>query len=133
MLLGLAGTQAAAAQEHAGQPLGSFEINFDEMHAQDHGSSTFRPICDGITASGTRLEVHETTLNPGAEPHPPHQHKHEEFLIMVKGRVEVTVDGMSKVVTPGAVSFWKSMSLHHAKNVGQEVAQYVIVSVGTDS
>ncbi len=103
------------------------------MKAQDHGASTFRPIADGITAAGTRVEVHETQLQPGAEPHPPHRHKHEEFLLMVNGEVEVTIDGQSTVLTAGSAGFWKSNSLHHARNVGQDVAQYFVVSVGEDA
>ena len=132
-LLTLAGAPAALAAPASEKPLESFAEPFSRMRAQDHGASTYRPICEGITAVGARVEVHETTLNPGAEPHPPHRHKHEEFLMMVKGQVEVTIDGASTVLGPGSCGFWKSMALHHARNIGQEVAQYFVVSVGTDS
>ncbi len=133
-LLGLArlldSVQASAA---ADTPLDSFTAIYANLKAQDHGTSTFRPICDGQTASGARIEIHETQLQPGAEPHPPHRHKHEEFLLLMKGQLEVTIDGVSSTLTPGSVGFWKTMSLHHARNTGTELAQYFIVSVGTDA
>lgn len=131
------GSQVAALGAQTGEAaekrLNSFAEPFAAMKVQDHGTSTFRAICDGMTVAGARVEVHETTLNPGAEPHPAHRHKHEEFLLMLKGEVEVMIDGKSTVLGPGSCGFWKSMSLHHARNVGQDVAQYFIVSVGTDA
>ena len=125
----------AAQESHAaevGKPLDSFAKPFDSLTPKSTGSNTFRAICDGTTAVGARVEIHETTLAPGAEPHPAHRHKHEEFLLMVKGQVEITVDGQSSTLGPGGCGFWKSMSLHHARNTGTEPAQYFIVSVGND-
>ena len=126
----LRSTNAAAAPD---QPLQSFTDIFENLKPQVHPNTTFRPICDGQTASGAHVEVHETTLNPGAEPHPPHRHKHEEFLLLMKGRIETTIDGASATLTPGSVGFWKSMSLHHLRNTGPDAAQYFIVSIGTDA
>lgn len=123
----------ASAQAVPSQKLGSFAKPFEAMVPQEHGSSSFRPICDGVVAAGMHVEVHETELNPGAEPHPPHRHKHEEFLLLMKGRLEITIDGQSSTLTPGSVGFWQSMALHHARNIGHDVAQYFIVSVGTDA
>jgi uncharacterized cupin superfamily protein len=125
--------QATEAQAELGQSLQSFTEPFEDMKAQTHGSSTYRSICDGITAVGARVEVHETQLNPGAEPHPPHRHKHEEFILIVKGRILVDIDGKSATLTPGSAIFWKTMALHHMRNIGDDVAQYFVVSIGTDT
>ena len=133
-LLGLAGLfDCTPAEADTAAPLNSFTAVFENLKVQDHGTSTFRAICDGETAAGARVEVHETQLQPGAEPHPPHRHKHEEFLLLMKGQLEVTIDGVSSTLTPGSVGFWKTMSLHHARNTGSAIAQYFIVSVGTDA
>lgn len=113
--------------------LQSFTTTFESMKAQNHGASTFRAICDGTTATGVRAEVHETQLESGAEPHPPHRHKHEEFLLIMKGTVETTIDGKSATLTPGSVGFWSSMSLHHLRNIGPDTAQYFVVSIGNDA
>ena len=32
-------------------------------------------------------------LNPGAEPHPPHKHPEEEFMLITEGTGEMKVDG----------------------------------------
>ncbi len=125
--------QATEAQATPGEPLQSFTKPFRDMQAQTHGASTYRGICDGLTASGARVEVHETELQAGAEPHPPHRHKHEEFILIVKGNIEVTIDGKTSTLTGGSASFWKSMALHHMRNIGQDVAQYFVVAIGTDA
>ncbi len=123
-------TDARAATS---QPLQSFIAPFADMKVHENASTTIRPIADGQTAEGAHIEVHETQLNPGAEPHPPHRHKHEEFLLLMKGQIEVTVDGETSTLTPGSVGFWKSMSLHHLRNTGSEIAQYFIVGLGNDA
>ena len=124
---------ASRAKAAVSQPLQSFIMPFAAMKAHENTSTAIRPIADGQTAEGAHVEVHETQLNPGAEPHPPHRHKHEEFLLLMKGQIEVTVDGETSTLTPGSVGFWKSMSLHHLRNTGPEIAQYFIVGFGNDA
>ncbi len=124
---------AADLQAAQSPPLQSFIAPFADMKIHSNASTAIRPIADGQTAEGAHVEVHETQLNPGAEPHPPHRHKHEEFLLLMKGQIEVTVDGETSTLTPGSVGFWKSMSLHHLRNTGPEVAQYFIVGLGNDA
>ncbi len=115
------------------QPLQSFVRTFAEMQPRVGAASTMRPVVQGTTATGDPVEVHETQLNPGAEPHPPHRHKHEEFILLMKGTLQATVDGRSSTLTPGSVGFWQSMALHHLQNIGPEVAQYFIVAFGPQS
>jgi len=126
----LSATKAKAAPSG---PLQSFVAPFADMKTHSNVNTIIRPIADGQTAEGAHVEVHETQLNPGAEPHPPHRHKHEEFLLLMKGQIEVTVDGNTSTLTPGSVGFWKAMSLHHLRNTGSEIAQYFIVGLGNDA
>lgn len=130
-LLSLAAASKALAAP-AGEPLDSFAKPFDELPVKTSGANTARAICDGLAVTGTRVEIHETTLGIGAEPHPPHRHKHDEFLLLIKGQVEVSDDGKSTTLGPGSCAYWRSMSLHHVHNTGREPAQYFIVGIGTD-
>ncbi len=127
---------AASAREgraDAKEPLQSFVRPFAEMQPHVGAATTMRPVVEGYSAEGTRLEVHETLLNPGAEPHPPHRHKHEEFVLLMKGNLQATIDGKTESLTPGSVAFWKSMSLHGLHNPGPEPAQYFIVAFGGEA
>jgi quercetin dioxygenase-like cupin family protein len=78
-----------------------------------------------------RLEVHETTLNPGKSPHPPHRHPNEEMILMEKGTVEALVNGEWKRVGPGSVVFFASNQLHGLRNVGADAAVYHVVNFKT--
>jgi quercetin dioxygenase-like cupin family protein len=123
----LAASSAFAAE---GQPIPSFIKPFGDLPVKQNGSNQSRAILDGVTHKGVPLEVHETTLAPGGEPHPPHRHEHEEFFMLVKGTLTVTIAGMHGVLGPGGVAFAHSNELHGVHNPGPEPAQYYVVAVG---
>jgi mannose-6-phosphate isomerase-like protein (cupin superfamily) len=121
------------AQETNNQPIPSFALPFDQMTAHTNGGNTARPILNGITHSGTHLEVHETVLAPGAMPHPPHHHVHEELFLLSKGTIEITSAGKSTTLGPGSAAFVHSGEEHGVHNTGQEPAQYFVVAIGTEA
>ena len=84
------------------------------------------------TATLDQLEVHETTLNPGKSPHPPHKHPNEEMLVIRQGTVEALVKGDWKRVGPGSVIFNASNQLHGIRNVGSEPAIYTVINFKTE-
>ena len=121
------------AQGASDQPIASFALPFDQMTAHTNGGSTARPILNGVTHSGTHLEAHETALAPGAMPHPPHHHVHEELFLLSKGTIEVTIAGKSTTIGPGSAAFVHSGEEHGVKNIGSEPAQYFVVAIGADA
>ena len=123
----LAASSAFAAE---GQPIPSFIKAFGDLPVKQNGSNQSRAILNGVTHKGVQLEVHETTLAPGGEPHPPHRHEHEEFFLVVKGTLTVTIAGQHGVIGPGGVGFAHSNELHGVHNSGAEPAQYFVVAVG---
>jgi mannose-6-phosphate isomerase-like protein (cupin superfamily) len=123
----LAASSAFASDD---QTIPSFIKPYGELPVKQNGANQSRAILDGLTHTGTHLEVHETTLAPGSEPHPPHRHEHEEFFMVMKGTLAVTIAGLSGVIGPGGAAFVHSNELHGVHNTGTEPAQYFVVAVG---
>lgn len=83
------------------------------------------------TATLVQLEVHATTLNPGAQSHPPHRHANEEIIIVDRGTVEAWGEGKWARVGPGSVIFNAANTLHAIRNAGSTPATYHVVSFVT--
>jgi mannose-6-phosphate isomerase-like protein (cupin superfamily) len=99
------------------------------VHRSADGAES-RPVLQGKLPTGEMLEVHETSLPPGAMPHPPHHHLHSEMWLVREGTVEITVNGHGQSVGPGGVGFAASNQEHGIRNVGTTTAQYFVVAVG---
>ena len=103
---------------------------FEELHAQKDAGATFRAILEGHTHTGDYLEVHETVLEPGAGPHPPHHHVGEEMFLVSSGTVEITINGKATRLGPGSAAFVASNEEHGLRNAGTGPAQYFVVTLG---
>ena len=110
--------------------LTSFVKPYGELPVKTNGSNESRAILNGATHTGEHLEVHETILAAGSEPHPPHRHVHEELFLLMKGSVAVTIEGKTTVIGPGSAAFVHSNELHGVRNPGPEVAQYFVMEIG---
>lgn len=104
---------------------------FDKLpvHRSADGAES-RSVLQGKLPTGEMLEVHETTLPPGAMPHPPHHHLHSEMFLVREGTVEVTVNGHSQTIGHGGIGFCASNQQHGIKNVGKIPAKYFVVAIG---
>jgi len=80
------------------------------------------------TATLDQLEIHATTLNPGAQSHPPHRHFNEEVIIVDRGTVDAFGNGKWSRLGPGSVIFNASNSLHAVRNAGPTPATYHVIS-----
>ncbi len=114
------------------QALSSSAFPFKDLqpHANQNGSGEMRSVVKGSVPTGEQVEVHETTLRPGATPHPPHRHKHSEFWLIRSGRVEITINGKGHRLGPGSVAFAASNDEHGIKNIGAIPANYFVVAIG---
>jgi mannose-6-phosphate isomerase-like protein (cupin superfamily) len=124
----LAASSAFAADTQA---VSSFVKPYSELPVKKNGSNESRPILNGVTHTGEQLEVHETLLAAGSEPHPPHRHVHEELFLLMKGSITVTIEGKSTLIGPGSAAYVHSNELHGVRNPGPEPAQYFVLEIGT--
>ncbi len=96
-----------------------------EPKATEIGSR--RDVMRSATPTLDELEMHITTLNPGAVSHPPHQHPEEELLIVKDGMVETLQNGKATKLGPGSIIFHSSNDLHNIRNVGATPATYHVI------
>jgi quercetin dioxygenase-like cupin family protein len=117
-----------SAQQDEAMPSAMYP--FEKLTVRTPNNAQIRDVLKGKLATGESLEVHETTLLPGAAPHPPHRHPHSEMWLIREGTVEITVNGTSSRLGPGSVGFVESNDEHGIKNVGTSSATYFVVAVG---
>ena len=86
-----------------------------------------RQVMRTPTPTLDELEIHISTLAPGKSPHAPHQHQHEELLIIKEGTLETFQSGVTRKVGPGGIIFQASNELHNVTNVGTTPATYFVI------
>lgn len=121
-------TVGALALAEASEPVmqsAVYDWNSVPEHANATGSK--RDFFKGRTATLDQLEVHVTSLNPGAAPHAPHRHPNEELLIVKEGTIECLINGEWKKIGPGSVFFIASNDLHGVRNPGPGPATYHVI------
>ena len=128
-LSGAAAPLGKAGEQDNSLPSGTYAFEKLPVKTAPSGAQT-RAIFKGKLATGESIETHATTLPPGAMPHPPHHHPHSEMFFMREGTLELTVNGTTFPLGPGAVGFVRSNEEHGVKNVGTTPANYFVVAVG---
>jgi quercetin dioxygenase-like cupin family protein len=86
-----------------------------------------RQVMRTPTPTLDELEIHISTLAPGKSPHAPHQHEHEELLIVKEGTLETFQSGATRRVGPGGIIFQASNELHNVTNIGTTPATYFVI------
>src|SRR6478735_11955814 len=113
LLLAVAAASSIAtliAQKHV-QKSTVYGWSTAETKPNDWGA--VRQVMRTPTPTLDELEIHISTLAPGKSPHAPHQHEHEELLIVKEGTLETFQSGVKRKVGPGAIIFQASNELHN--------------------
>lgn len=105
-----------------------FRSSAERIEASAVGS--FQAVVRGTLPTGEGVELHNSVLLPGHEPHPPHRHEHAEFLFMTAGQVDWLIDGVRQPAGPGDVVYAASNVLHGLRNTGTVPAKYFVLAIG---
>ena len=109
--------------------LPSKTYKYEDLPVRLNGPNTSRPVLDGKTHTGFRVEMHETELGAGLAPHPPHKHLHEEMVIVNEGTLEVTIGDAVSTLGPSSVAYVESNIEHGWRNSGKTRARYFVLTL----
>lgn len=84
---------------------------------------------NGPTTQLAALASGLVTLEPGAQPHPPHQHPEEEIMIVGEGTGEFFINGAATQVKVGDMVFAESNVLHGVRNTGKTRMTFYFVKM----
>ena len=74
-----------------------------------------------------RFDMHATSLDAGMISHPPHTHRAEEIILMIKGDVQMQIGENFYNSTAGDVIFLEANVPHALKNTGSEQCSYYAI------
>lgn len=120
-------TPSAEAQA---PPLRSTVFPKDSARSKSLASNQ-RSLVDTSTAILSKLEIHESTLKPGQNSHPPHRHAHEEVIVLYQGDVDVLQGDVHRKAHGGDVIFLASNEWHNFTNIGTTDAKYLVIRIDT--
>lgn len=133
LLPALAAARGAAQQAALQKALPSRAFKYEDLPVKVNGPNKSRAVFTGTTHSGFLVDLHITEVAAGQAPHAPHQHVHEELLILQSGILDATINGQTTRVTAGSVLYLASNDMHGLRNPGPGAAQYFVVALGSDS
>jgi len=118
-----------ACSAHAeDQLLTSAVYAWDDMEVTKTKAGERRQVFNGPTEAFEYLQVHVSTVEPGTAVHAAHTHDDREELIIIKaGTMEVTINGKSRLLSPGSVTLALPGDSHGIRNAGDTPASYYII------
>lgn len=116
------------------QRISSRAADFHDLSMEKSpNGAEFRRIVAGKGYNAIPLEIHETILPPGGAPHPAHHHAGDELFLVMKGGVEVTINGKTTKLGPGGAAYAAGGDEHGIRNAGNEPAQYFVATIGPEA
>jgi (S)-ureidoglycine aminohydrolase len=103
---------------------GSFLVNWDDVVMRETETGGRRQIFDRATAMFDRFEMHVSTLKEGLSNHAAHTHRAEEFVLVLKGEVQMLIGEAHRKAAVGDLIFLESMIPHALDNIGSGPTAY---------
>lgn len=103
---------------------GSFMVNWNEVPMQKSEIGGRRQHFDRATSMFERFEMHVSTLNEALTNHQTHTHRAEEFVLIIKGEVEMQIGDALHKASAGDVIFLASEIPHALSNIGSGQTEY---------
>ncbi len=94
------------------------------------GHSSSRYVAGMLKAGNIRLEMHESTIEPGAEHEAVGTHLHSEIWLVREGTAELTTNGVARTMTAGDVGICCAGYKHFIANTSDKPVTYFVVTVG---
>ncbi len=88
------------------------------------GKISYRQV--GHQLAGRSIQILHERYQPGADTGKVAlEHSGEEGGVVIRGRLEITVNGESHILGPGDAYYFDSARPHHFRNIGSEVCEVV--------
>jgi (S)-ureidoglycine aminohydrolase len=110
--------------ERSKQAGGSFMLDWNELKTSNTEKGYRRDFFNRATSQVTQFEMHTTALNADSISHAPHTHVQEEIILVIRGNVEMFIDGKYYKGSAGDLYFLSSNIQHNLKNIGKEQCEY---------
>ena len=110
-----------------GKQGGSFIKDWKDLTVTKTDRGESRQIFDRPSSMFERFDMHATNLNVGMISHPPHTHRAEEIILMIKGDVQMQIGEKFYNSTAGDVIFLEANVPHALKNTGSEQCSYYAI------
>jgi quercetin dioxygenase-like cupin family protein len=94
------------------------------------GHSSSRYVMGMLKAGNIRLEMHESTIDPGAEHEAVGTHLHSEIWLVREGTAELTTNGVARTMVAGDVGICCAGDKHFIANTSDKPVTYFVVTVG---
>jgi (S)-ureidoglycine aminohydrolase len=110
--------------ERGKQAGGSFMLDWSELKTSNTGKGYRRDFFYRATSQLKQFEMHTTALNADSVSHAPHTHVQEEIVLILRGNVEMFIDGKLYKGAAGDLYFLSANVPHALKNIGKEQCEY---------
>ena len=94
------------------------------------GHSSSRYLMGMLKAGNIRLEMHESTIEPGAQHEAVGTHLHSEIWLVREGTAELTTNGVARTMVAGDVGICCAGDKHFIANTSDKPVTYFVVTVG---
>jgi (S)-ureidoglycine aminohydrolase len=103
---------------------GSFMLDWNELKTSNTGKGYRRDFFNRATSQLNQFEMHTTALNADSVSHAPHTHVQEEVILLLRGNVQMFINGQYHKGSAGDIYFLSSNVPHNLKNIGKEQCEY---------